>query len=440
MTADPLVRATPWSDAAGALAARVASLATPDAEGSPCWLGDDLDPVAVAAGDDHPPVVTDVLDEGLLTGRAGIALTLAVCAQLPGGDPRWANLARRAASAAVRVTAAALPGGPLGWESGALGVARAAGLVADLTGDRVLRVGAERLGLAAVEAVLAGVELPPWPDLMGGLAGVLVGVVGAPLPAAAEPRRVAAVPGLVDRLSHLSVEDAAGVRWPMATTDTPVAGLAHGASGIALALRLGAAVVARRRDLHVVTGDDVLFSAARARQLAAGAQRWEEGLTDPASGGWPDLRTEERPPGLAWCHGAPGIGIAAATVATIEPRGRVAQHAHAIHLRAVRASALHRPDGEPFDGTLCHGLAGVVELHLTAAQAWPEAAGEHLRQARRVAEHLVRAGEPGYPTWTCGVRGGRTPNVLVGIAGVALTLARCHDPRTGPQVTGWAPA
>lgn len=439
MTAAAVPRTTAWADAANALAARVASLAMADADGSPVWVGDDLDPAQLAAGVEEPGVVTARLDEGLLTGRAGIALVLATCARLPGGDPRWANLARRAASAAVRGAFGSLPGGPLGWDSGALGVARAAGAVADLTGDRVLRTASERLGLAAVEAVRAGEGLPPWSDLLGGVAGVLLGVAQAPLPAEAEEARLAAIPALIDVLARASVEDAAGVRWPMATTDQPVAGLAHGSSGIALALRLGAKALVGRPRPHpprLVSSDDAVFAAARARQLAAGALRWEAGQIDVATGGWPDLRTPSRAPGLAWCHGAPGIGICAATLAALEPRTRAAEVAHATFLRAVRAAALHRPNGQPFDGTLCHGLGGVVELHLTAATAWPEAAAEHVRSARRVADHLVRAGEPGHPAWTCGVRGGRTPNVLVGISGVALTLARCHDPRIAPGVLG----
>lgn len=444
MSAQPLAGGTVWADAARTLAARLASLAGPDADGSPAWVGDELDPVALAAGDENPGVVTGRLDDGLLTGRAGIALALAACSWLPGGDPRWAAVARRAASAAVRASAVRLPGGPLGWDSGALGVARAAVVVAGLTGDSLLRVGGERLASAAVAAVADGTGvLPPWPDLLGGVAGVLAGVAVAPLPPEDEPRRAEAVLGLVDRLDGMALEDAAGVRWLMATAGHPVAGLAHGASGIALALRLGARVLegGTRPRLRLVGADGALPAAERARQLALGALRWEEGLPDAATGGWPDLRDPSRPPALAWCHGAPGIGVCAALTAASGPGTREGAQAHALYLRAARASRWHRPRGEPFDGTVCHGLAGVVELHLLAAQAWPDAAAEHLRLARSVAEHLVRAGERGRPAWTCGVPGGRTPNLLVGVAGVALTLARCHDRRIAPSpadpTLGW---
>lgn len=466
-----------WSDAAVALAARLASLAQPDATGAPSWEGDDLDPSDLTAGSPQPRVVTGLLDEGFLTGRSGIALTLAVCAGLPGADSYWAELARRAAHASVQATAATLPSGPLGWDSGALGVAWASSAVAAATGDEELGEASERLGEAALHTLLDGTTpLPPWPDLIGGIAGVLLGVVRTPLPCDAEPLRREAISLLINRLASMSIKDAAGVRWPMATMTTAVAGLAHGASGIAWTLRLAARALADdpaaqpitdgassrphasqptprvlayapaprphasqptpqeygagASHLRLVSGDPDRLVVARARRMVDEALRWEFGIVDPATGGWPDLRSSERPPALAWCNGAPGIGLLAARTAALEPGGRVAQQAHATYLRAARAAEAHRPNGKSFDGTLCHGLAGVVAMHLAAAEAWPQAANEHLRAARQVASHLVRAGQPGAPRWTCGVPGGRTPNVLVGIAGVALVLAHCHDLRT----------
>jgi hypothetical protein len=95
------------------------------------------------------------------------------------------------------------------------------------------------------------------------------------------------------------------------------------------------------------------------------------------------------------------------------------------YARARLAAAAHRPNGSALTGP-CHGLTGVVELHLAGTEAWPSAALEHLRAARIVARHITRAGSSGRPGWTCGVTGGRTPNVLVGLAGVAITLVRCH--------------
>lgn len=424
--------ATVYSDAAVRLADRIAESVTPDTEGSPTWLGDDLDPVALAVG--QTSLVRGQLDDGLLTGRAGIALSLAVCAGLPGGNPRWASLARRTSAAAVRASAATLPGGQLGWSSGAFGVARAADVVSRLIGDDPATSGAAHLGLLGLEALQdAPDRLPPWPDLLGGVAGVLIGLACTPLPPGHDAARGEALARLIRRLAAMGVADASGVRWPMATTETPVVGLAHGASGIALALL----VAARRLEGHTPgvrrsrSSGRHSDAAALARRWAGDALRWEEGLWDADRGGWPDLRKQMSGPGLAWCHGALGVGLIASLLASAEPGTRLAGTAHVAYLRAAQAAQLHRPASADFDATLCHGLGGVVELHLAASRAWPTASAEHLRRARQVADGIVANGRP---AWTCGVpAGGWTPNLLVGTAGVALTLARCHDPALAPS-------
>jgi hypothetical protein len=125
------------------------------------------------------------------------------------------------------------------------------------------------------------------------------------------------------------------------------------------------------------------------------------------------------------------VGIAAAyRVLAGSPAGAELTFARASRM----VLAYGQPTGAvPFDGTLCHGLAGSVELHLLGAEAWPTAAREHLTTARTLARHLTRAGAPNQ-TWVCGVRGGRTPNVLTGLAGVAYTLVRCHDPGLAPSL------
>lgn len=406
-TARPSVLTTDSEYAATArsLAARLVQLAVISPDGSGTWRGDEVDPSTDPARLRH---VT--LDESLMFGRAGVALALAACSRLPLGDPDWAALAIATVRSAVSSARSRVGRtDPLGWSDGALGVASAAEAVATLVGDEELSTAAAELALAAVNEAAGVAEASRWPDLVGGVAGILIGVACARLPGDSEEIRQATIDRLVAILEAGAVRDATGTRW--STGDlAPLAGLAHGASGIALALH-----------------------AAGRPELVAEALRWEEGLYDPTCGGWPDLRTAEQPPGVAWCHGALGIGVVASCMSgSSDVRARAT--AHATYLRAVEASRLHRPAGSPFDGTLCHGLGGVVELHLMGATAWPEVAGEHLTQARRVAQHLTRAGEADHPVWTCGIiDGGRNPNLQVGIAGVALTLARCHDPSVAPS-------
>lgn len=390
------------------------------------WDGDDLDPVALDR--EERKLMRINLDDGLLTGRTGVALGLACCAQLPDAAPRWRRLALAAASDAVRSAASRLPLDGLGWDVGALGLARGATVIATRLGDPALAAAASTLAGRGVRAVLKQEpSLPPWPDLLGGVAGVLLGVAIASLDAAAEADRVTAMDRLIGWLAESAIVDGDGVRWPMATTTTPVVGLAHGASGIALALSVAAQSLEGRRELRLVGADDAL---GRARELAAGALLWEETQFDLAAGGWPDLRSQPPVAGLAWCHGAPGVGVVAALTAGYAPGTRAAAMAHTNFIRAGQVLSGVESGESSFDGSLCHGLGGLIELDLIAAQTWPSLAQEHLRRARRRADLVASPSS----SWTCGVGvGGVTPNLLVGKAGVAMTMLRCADLTLAPS-------
>jgi lantibiotic modifying enzyme len=400
-----------FAAAARHLASRLTSLARFDSSGGPTWDGDDVDPAgSEQAG--RAVLVHGLLDDGLLTGRAGIAIALAACSTLPGGSSAWSMLARQTMQDLLSHRPAPLPGG-LGWMSGELGIARAAILVGGLTNDPTLLAAGRMHAAEAVNALQVDVTLcPEYADLLDGEAGHLAAVLSADLPEAAEKVRADVAGQLVARIADRATRDVRGAHWGMGGYGPSVVGLAHGGSGIALALS-----AARSAGLQV-------------DGLIADALRWEDAYYDAARGGWPDLRVRERPPAVAWCHGAVGVGIAAAyrSMLLADPLAEIS------YARARLASAAHKPVGSAFDGTLCHGLTGVVELHLAGAEAWPSAAAEHIRAARLVARHLTRAGSAGNPPWTCGVSGGRTPNVLVGLAGVAITLARCHDPAIVPSL------
>ena len=411
---------TEYAAAARHLADRLESLATAGPDGSATWSGDDVDPDR-SSGDrvvlPHGP-----LDDALHTGRAGVAVALAVCARLPGGRASWARLAGEVSRSTVRRALGDAPApAALGWSGGWLGIARAATLVAGWTEDARLGAAATELARRAVGALAEDPErCPDYPDLLDGWAGHLTAVLAADLAPDLEPARRRAATALLDRLLPYADDRGAPdgpVSWPMAGTEQPVIGLAHGGSGITVAL-----AAARAAGLPAPVPLD---------ELTARTLRWEDGHFRADTGGWPDRRSPDDAPGLAWCHGAPGVGIAAAYRARAgSPDGTQRTYARAV--ATVQADGLPAGGG-PFDGTLCHGLAGLVELHLAGVDAWPAAAPEHLASARLLARHLTRAGRSG-PGWVCGVRGGRTPNLLTGLAGVAYTLARCHDPALAPSL------
>ena len=199
--APPATADTEYAAAARHLADRLQSLAASGPDGAPVWSGDDVDPVRSTG--QRVVLTHGRLDDGLLTGRTGIAAALALCARLPGGRPEWSDLASRAVRSAVRsaLDAAPAPGG-LGWSSGWLGTARAAGLVGRWTGDGALVEAGRSLAGRAVRTLA---DEPGWcpdyPDLLDGWAGHLAAVLAAdarprpradPSDAAARPARTAA--------------------------------------------------------------------------------------------------------------------------------------------------------------------------------------------------------------------------------------------------------
>src|SRR5262249_59046977 len=92
------------------------------------------------------------------------------------------------------------------------------------------------------------------------------------------------------------------------------------------------------------------------------------------AGSWPDWRSaaqdEAASPhyGAAWCHGAPGIGLARLRASQLDARHRDAYAATARVALGTTAAALEAMAQEPgADASLCHGQAGLAEIVLTAA-------------------------------------------------------------------------
>ena len=411
-TADPALRS-----AAFRLSDRLAASVVDDQNGAPQWFGDEVDPAA-------PKGVTSLrhgpVDDGLLTGRAGIALALATSATAADGDPDLARLAWETIDDVIRRRPQPVAGAA-GWQSGDLGIAFAADRIAEVLDDGPLALEAASLATRAVTVLARGSEewIPSYPDLLDGLAGHLLAVLSARLPASAEHVRIAAAARLVAAIHAGAIRDEHGARWKMAGTELSVAGMAHGASGIMLALAAARAAG--------IPGSD--------RGIIEDAQLWESGCYDSAANGWWDLRLEEPVIGMAWCHGAPGIGIGAAARAQLGEQDLVGTY-----LRAVRSARgdFDRADVDTdadADATLCHGRAGIIELHLAGAQAWPSAT-EHLRSARALAQDIVAGvGADGATTWSHGVVGGSSPAILDGVAGVVVTLLRCDAHESIPALT-----
>lgn len=384
-------------------------------DGGRCnWLGWALEPVGGRWAQ-----VWRALPGELYSGTAGIALFLARLTPWT-RDP----LARETLLGALRQARQAAPGLAPGharsFYSGPAGIGYAcieSGLA--LEDDALVRDGLDLLSRAAAE-----VPDDRSLDVVAGSAGLIPVLIDAAGRFGREDLLEAAVAHgrLLLAAAHRS---AAGWSWATLPHVTRhLLGFAHGASGIAWALA----------ELYAVTGE------AGLREGALEAVRYERSHALPDLT-WPDLRTEPGPSPArsmsAWCHGAPGIGMA--RLRLLELMGREAGLAEdlEIALRATTADLASETGLASF--CLCHGAGGNAELLLLAADALGQ---PWLRwQAEAAAwQGIARYHQTGLP-WPCGVQGaGETPGLLLGLAGIGYFYLRLHGGAAVPSILRITPA
>lgn len=205
-----------------------------------------------------------------------------------------------------------------------------------------------------------------------------------------------------------------------AARSRPLAGFSHGAAGMALSLLKLAAVSEQERF----------------RQGAIAAMTYERQVFSPERQNWPDLRDLEEmrnapgnsserkdPPFMvAWCHGAPGIGL-----------GRLASLPYfedgVMHEEIAIALQTTLAQGFGWNHSLCHGDLGDLETLLTAAQVLDDA--EYQAHRERLAAMLLESIET--YGWLTGIPlGVETPGLMTGLAGIGYELLRLAAPERVP--------
>ncbi len=196
----------------------------------------------------------------------------------------------------------------------------------------------------------------------------------------------------------------------------PTTGYSHGASGMAVALL----------EAYQQFDDPSFLTHGR------GAFAFENSLFSAREGNWVDTRSPHSFEGgevkgtfrSAWCHGAPGIGLANLRASKLDPVAatdhlKYAQIAAATTRKRLELQLATNPDK---DATLCHGVLGSCEVLLTIAEElndaelWQytsEKAAGYLKRFSKV-EHL--------PSGL--VRDGESPSIMVGLASVGMHCLR----------------
>ena len=162
----------------------------------------------------------------------------------------------------------------------------------------------------------------------------------------------------------------------------------------------------------------------------AALRAYEHRLYAPEEGNWPDLRPGRQSPRggvLAWCHGAPGIGLARLLLLDAVPTFAEARG----DVELAVATTLAR--GELWNASLCHGSLGNAELLLAASERGrPELLSTARAWAGRALERRRHAG-----SWSTGVPfRSPEPGLLLGLAGIGYQLLRVADPRSVPSLLG----
>lgn len=374
-------------DGARAIALRLEALARRGG-GFASWVGEDT---AADGTTSLRPIGAD-----LYGGVSGIALFLAALRTCTGDDRHAALLGETLATLRAQIARRSGTRG-IGAFSGWSGVVWALVELARHTGDASLLALAESL----LDPISDGIDGDVHHDVIGGAAGAALALLALHA-ANGSPAALALARRCGERLLQTAVPAGPGVGWVVAAASPePLAGMAHGVAGIALALDR----------LSAVTGDPRFAETARS------ALRYERTLYDPSTGRWSDLRSSSHADGPgAWCHGAPGIGLARLASPVVDPE----------MLGEIEASVRQTlAEGFAFNESLCHGAIGNLELVRAAGRALdrPEWTAAVATARDRI---LGRWRERGPLT---GVLGGlEVPGLMTGLSGIGYGLLRFVDP------------
>jgi type 2 lantibiotic biosynthesis protein LanM len=257
-------------------------------------------------------------------------------------------------------------------------------------------------------------------DIIGGVAGYLC-VLGAFYEVTGSSIAMRSISACAEHLLANAQTVPNGIAWETMPSQSyaPLTGFSHGVSGISYALlRAG-----------VLTGEDRFYEAATK------AIAYERTQFIPDQRNWRDLRKfsemplDESQNMIAWCHGAPGIGLGRLYALPLLNDAEISGE-----IDIALETTTHRGLGSAH--CLCHGDAGNLELLIEASrlpgcEQWKAAAMRHAGWSLNMAR---RHG------WLCSTpKGIETPGLMLGLAGIGYGLLRLADPDFVPSILALHP-
>jgi len=358
------------------------------------------------------------MDAGFYSGLSGCSFFLAYLGVLT-GDQSYSKIARKSINLVRRHLdrgrAGGVPVRSLGAFSGLGGLIYTLAHLAVLWEDASLIDEAKALAADVPSLVEADKTL----DVIGGSAGAIAALAVLNSISASDHLLNAAVL-CGERLLRQQQPQGTGVGWKTEIDSRqPLTGFSHGAAGIAWALL----------KLAAWSGD------GRFRESAGSAIAYERSTFVAEEANWPDYRRwaeeDQADPRfvVAWCHGAPGIGVA---------RIDSLQYMDDRETREEIRIALRKTVESDFgvNHCVCHGDLGNLDILLHAARrvddSWWSEAGKRL-----ASETLATIAERGCLCDTQASLG--SPGLMTGLAGIGYGLLRLACPERVPSVLVLAP-
>lgn len=240
-------------------------------------------------------------------------------------------------------------------------------------------------------------------DLLDGAAGAIVPLLNL-ADVTGDPRWQRLAGRAANRLEETAILDEQGARWKRGAQE-PIGGFAHGAAGMAWALKR-----------LVLSGAGEPGDLERWDKLADAAFLFQESLYDESVGSWLDIRSKESVESFPiWCHGGVGIGMVAGDLYFRTGNLR--------YLRTLRRAFAHASGRWGASHTLCHGDISLWEFLRQASLLDPQVCENDLNEG--VAQ-IVSAIEEHHGMVSGLTRAAFTPGLMTGMSGVIHGLCRMH--------------